>query len=215
MHIEDWGCLGYAEALARQRERVEARMQGEVEDTVIFVEHPPVYTLGARKGAEAHLLWSTEHLQQEGIEVIHTNRGGDITYHGPGQLVVYVIADLSKQRDLHLWLRALESWVIAVLAEYGLSGQRREGLTGIWIGSRKIAALGVAVRQWISYHGLALNVNPQLRHFEGIVPCGIQAHEGTVTSLENELAIAPDLASVKACFTQHLSVIVGQLVGGS
>lgn len=195
--IENWGTLPYMDALERQRQYVSERLEDKRADTLILVEHPPVYTLGARIGSEQHLIWKEAQLKQEGIEVIKTNRGGDITYHGPGQLVAYPIVDLRSQRDLHAWLRLLEDVIINVIATFGINGSRREGKTGIWIDNRKIAAIGVAVRQWITYHGFALNVNPKLEHFTGIVPCGIQNHEGTVTSILAETGNAPDMQVVK------------------
>lgn len=183
----DWGRTRYEDAWRRQEERVAQRIEGSVPDTLIFTEHEPVYTIGMRSGAERHLVWQAAHLAREGIEVVKTNRGGDITYHGPGQVVGYPIVDLGVRRDLHAYLRFLEQVMINAVGALGLAASRRTGKTGIWLGKRKIAAIGVAVRRWVSYHGFALNVNPNLTHFGGIVPCGIAAEEGTVTSLSAEL----------------------------
>lgn len=202
LQTENWGRLPYEEAYERQKERVQARLDGACPDTLVFVEHPPVYTLGARKGAEAHLLWQRAQCIEHGISVVKTNRGGDITYHGPGQLVAYPIVDLRPTCDLHAWLRFLEEVIIAALSTYNLCASRREQLTGIWIEQRKIAAIGVAVRHWITYHGFALNVAPDLEHFSGIIPCGIQSEEGTVTSIQAELGEAPSMKAVTET-TEH------------
>jgi lipoyl(octanoyl) transferase len=194
----DWGRTRYAEAWARQVEQVEARIAGRVSDTLILTEHEPVYTFGLRRGAEAHLVWDETRRQAAGIETVQTNRGGDITYHGPGQIVGYPIVDLSDRRDLHAYLRFLEQVLIDSVGQLGLTAARRDGLTGIWVGDRKIAAIGVAVRRWVAYHGFALNVAPNLEHFAGIVPCGIAASTGTVTSLAAELGRPVTMEEVKA-----------------
>ena len=193
----DWGRTAHPDAAARQIELVARRLSGEIGDTLIFTEHEPVFTVGVRGGAEAHLVWHGEQLAREGIAVVPTNRGGDITYHGPGQIVGYPIVSLAASRDLHAYLRFLEQVLINSLEVLGLPARRRDGLTGIWIGRRKIAAIGVAVRRWVAYHGFALNVSPNLAHFGGIIPCGIAATEGTVTSLVAELGRPIDLAEVK------------------
>lgn len=193
----DWGRTAYNEAWERQKQLVEKRFTGELSDTLIFTEHNPVFTIGLRGGAEENLVWDTEQLAREHIEVVKTNRGGDITYHGPGQIVGYPIVNIERQRDLHRYLRFLEQVMINSLGSLGLAASRREGKTGIWLGQRKIAAIGVAVRRWVTYHGFALNVNTQLSHFDGIVPCGIAATDGSVTSLQAELRRPQDLAEVK------------------
>ena len=185
--ILDWGRTDYRAAWERQQDLVGRRIAGEIGDTLVFTEHEPVFTLGMRSGADAHLIWNAERLAREGVSVVKTNRGGDITYHGPGQLVGYPIVSLASRKDLHAYLRFLEQVLINGLGSLGLAASRREGKTGIWLGSRKIAAIGVAVRRWVAYHGFALNVDPDLAHFSGIVPCGIAAADGTVTSLRAEL----------------------------
>ena len=195
IEIIDWGRTHYDSALDRQRALVGQRLAGMIGDTLVFTEHHPVYTIGRRKNASQHLLWDQAKLDAEGIHVVNTNRGGDITYHGPGQIVGYPIVSLDKKRDLHLYLRTLETIVIRTLATFGLKASRRTGKTGIWLDMRKICAIGVAVQTWISYHGFALNVNPDLNHFSGIVPCGIT--EGSVTSLQKELSEAIDPETVK------------------
>lgn len=195
--VVDWGRTNYDEGRRRQEELVIQRIAGTIGDTLVFTEHEPVFTVGLRQGADAHLVWDPARLQQEGVEVAKTNRGGDITYHGPGQIVGYPIVSLAGRQDLHAYLRFLEQVLIAGVGSLGLVVDRREGKTGIWIGSRKIAALGVAVRRWVAYHGFALNVNVNLAHFDGIVPCGIRATDGTVTSLQAELGRPVDLGEVK------------------
>jgi|TARA_B110000438_G_scaffold300478_1_gene352962 lipoate-protein ligase B len=202
LEIQHWGTVPYPEALERQRALVEKRKSGVIPDQLILLEHPAVYTIGARKDAEKHLIWSTVKAADSGIDIVSTNRGGDITYHGPGQLVVYPIIDLSEKRDLHAYLRNLEEVLIRILGRFDLEGARREGLTGIWCEHRKIAALGVAVKSWITYHGFSLNVDPDLKHFSGIVPCGIAEDEGTVTSMRVELAEAPVWQAVEAAVVQ-------------
>ena len=192
----DWGRTEYEDAFERQKALVDLRRADEAPDTLIFTEHAPVYTIGMRKGADQHLIWNEAQLKAQGVSVIHSNRGGDITYHGPGQIVGYPIISLQERRDLHAYLRDLEEVVIRTLATFGLQSARRDGKTGIWLGERKICAIGVAVRSWVTYHGFALNVNPDMSHFNGIVPCGIT--DGTVTSMQAELGETIDLAIVKA-----------------
>ena len=193
----DWGRTRYVSAWQAQDELVKRRIAGEIGDTLVFTEHEPVFTLGLRSGSEQNLMWPADRLAREGIEVVKTNRGGDITYHGPGQLVGYAIVSLNARRDLHAYLRFLEQVLINSLGSLGLAAARREGKTGIWLDQRKIAAIGVAVKRWVSYHGFALNVQPNLGHFQGIVPCGIASTDGTVTSLAVELGRPVDLSEVK------------------
>ncbi len=207
----DWGRRPYAEAWRAQDDLVARRIAGEIGDTLVFTEHPPVFTIGLRAGADANLIWSAAHLAREGVEVVKTNRGGDITYHGPGQIVGYPIVSLAARKDLHAYLRFLEQVLINTLAAHGLpDATRREGKTGIWLGPRKIAALGVAVRRWVAYHGFALNVSPNLAHFDGIVPCGIAATDGTVTSMAAELGASPDLATVRATLAREFWTLLPQ-----
>ena len=191
----DWGRTHHEEAFRRQQELVAQRVAGTIGDTLVFTEHEPVFTLGVRSGADQHLIWDPAELQRRGIEVVTTNRGGDITYHGPGQVVGYPIISLAPRKDLHAYLRFVEQVLINTVGTFGLVADRRAGKTGIWLGPRKIAAIGVAVKKWTTYHGFALNVNPDLAAFAGIVPCGIT--DGTVTSMQRELGRAVDLAEVK------------------
>ncbi len=196
--LVDWGRTAYEAASQRQADLVGGRIAGTIGDTLVFTEHEPVYTVGLRSGAERNVVWAPDRLTAEGIAVTKTNRGGDITYHGPGQIVGYPIVSLEGRRDLHAYLRLLEQVMINTAGMLGLAAARREGLTGIWLGERKLAAIGVAVRRWVAYHGFALNVNVNLAHFGGIVPCGIDDAQGTVTSLEAELGRPQDLTEVKA-----------------
>ena len=193
----DWGVTHYKDAFEQQLTLVDKRIEGTCEDTLVFTEHHPVFTIGKRKGAIENLVWDMEQLEARGIELSETNRGGDITYHGPGQIVGYSIISLDKKRDLHRYLRDLEQVLINALGCHGLITSRREGKTGIWMKDRKIAAMGVAVKRWVTYHGFALNVNSDLEHFEGIIPCGIAKEDGSVTSMEKELGLRLDLEEVK------------------
>lgn len=194
--VLDWGRTDYATAFERQKALVDDRRADRIGDTLVLTEHDPVYTIGLRKDADQHLVWTEALCAKRGIQIVRTNRGGDITYHGPGQIVGYAILSLRQRKDLHAFLRDIESVAINTLATFGLTTDRREGKTGIWVDTRKICAIGVAVRSWITYHGFALNVNPDLAHFSGIVPCGIT--DGTVTSLQAELGHAIDVDVVKA-----------------
>ncbi len=207
--IEDWGRTAYADAFNRQLERVEQRLDGEIDDTLILTEHESVYTIGARHGAEKHLLLAPDALQANGIQVAKTNRGGDITWHGPGQIVGYPVISLAATRDLHAYLRKIEQLIINVLGSLGLAAARREGMTGIWLDTRKIAAIGVAVKRWVTYHGFALNVNCDLGNFGGIVPCGITPAEGTVTSVATELGQDIDLSEVKRLLATEAEALFG------
>lgn len=203
--VLNWGRTRYQVAQRQQEEWVARRIAGEVGDTLVFTEHEPVFTLGLRAGSEANLVWDAERLTREGVEVVKTNRGGDITYHGPGQIVGYPIVSLALRKDLHAYLRFLEDVLISSVARLGLTATRRDGKTGIWVGPRKIAAIGVAVKRWVAYHGFALNVNAQLAHFGGIIPCGISATDGSVTSLQAELGRTVDLTEVKAVLAAEFS----------
>lgn len=173
------GVVPYGEALEWQRGLARARIEGRLShDVLLFLEHPPVVTLG-RGGGAAHLL------RRDGIEVFEVERGGDVTFHGPGQLVGYPILDLTGyKQDLHWYLRAVEQVLIAALADLGIPAERRPGYTGVWTQGKKIASLGVHVKQWVTWHGFALNVTTDLAQFERIVPCGIPGV--VMTSVEKE-----------------------------
>jgi lipoyl(octanoyl) transferase len=210
----DWGRTRYEAAWRQQEELVAQRIAGTCADTLVFTEHEAVFTIGLRSGAEANLVWNDEQLSREGVEVVKTNRGGDITYHGPGQIVGYPIVSLAPRQDLHEYLRFLEQVLINSVGCLGLAATRREGKTGIWLGKRKVAAIGVAVKRWVTYHGFALNVNSNLAHFGGIVPCGIGAQEGTVTSLQAELGHACDRAEVKTVLAREFWTLFPEFLAG-
>ncbi|HTB07935.1 MAG TPA: lipoyl(octanoyl) transferase LipB [Bacteroidia bacterium] len=176
---------------------------------MIFCEHPHVFTLG-KSGAESNLLINQEQLQKRNIAYYKINRGGDITYHGPGQLVVYPILNLDYFfTDIHRYMRTLEEAVIRMLAEYGIVGERMKGSTGVWLDSdhpgkaRKICAMGVRTSHWVTMHGIALNINPDLQYFTLIVPCGIT--DKAVTSMEKELKHMVSVEEVKSKLKRHLS----------
>lgn len=209
----DWGRTGYADAWRRQEELVARRNAGETGDTLVFTEHEPVFTLGVRSGAEAHLLWDEAELARRGIAVVTTNRGGDITYHGPGQIVGYPIVNLAPRKDLHAYLRFIEQLLINSVGTFGLAAGRRPGKTGIWLGPRKIAAIGIAVKKWTTFHGFALNVNPDLTPFSGIVPCGIT--DGTVTSMAAELGATPSAEEVKRVLALEFWTLLPKFFAGS
>lgn len=210
--VLDWGRTGYADAWQRQEELVVRRNAGEIGDMLVFTEHDPVYTLGVRKGAETHMIWDEAELARRGIAVFKTNRGGDITYHGPGQVVGYPIINLAARKDLHAYLRLLEQVMINTVGTFGLAAARREGKTGIWLGTRKIAAIGVAVKKWTTYHGFALNVDADLAPFGGIVPCGIT--DGTVTSIAAELGRAPAMTEVQQVLAAEFARLLPGFLGG-
>jgi lipoyl(octanoyl) transferase len=197
--------MPYAEALALQRELVEDRRAGRIPDTLLFVEHPHVLTLGVRgDGGRSHILASADALAARGVEVHETGRGGDITYHGPGQIVGYPIVDLKPDRcDVHRYVRDLEEVLIRAVAEYGVTAHRVEGLTGAWVGQDKLAAIGVRIARWITSHGFALNVNTDLDYFSLIVPCGI-ADRG-VTSLSRLLGRTVELGEVEDRIASHFA----------
>jgi lipoyl(octanoyl) transferase len=212
--VLDWGRTAYEPAWRRQEELVVRRIAGEIGDTLVLTEHDPVYTIGLRTGAEANVVWSAEQLAAESIQLVKTNRGGDITYHGPGQLVGYPIVSLELRKDLHAYLRFLEQVLIESVAGFGLVADRRAGKTGIWIETRKVAAIGVAVRRWVTYHGFALNVSANLNHFTGIVPCGISPEDGTVTSLEAELGRAISMDQVKVVVAAKFAQLLPEFLAG-
>ena len=181
--------MEYADAMDRQLQLVEKCIEsGGSENFLLPVEHPPVITLG-RSADQNDILSSGELLKRRGVKVIETNRGGKITFHGPGQLVIYPIVDLrGRGKDLHRYLRELECWIIELLSFIGLEAYTTPPYTGVWAEGGKIASIGIAVRRWIAYHGVALNVNPDMNFFDHIVPCGLQ--EAGMVSLES-LGLAP------------------------
>lgn len=205
------GRVGYLEAARLQHALVRERLAGIAPDTFLFLEHPPVVTLGRGAHAE-HLLAAPGDLATAGAEVWETSRGGDVTYHGPGQLVGYGILDLRQHgRDVGRYLRDLEEALIRVLADWGLAAGRRSGLTGVWAGAGKAAAIGVRAERWITAHGFALNVDPDLGHFGWIVPCGIREYEvtsmGRLLRERGEAGRIPDLHQVAESARRHLGEV--------
>jgi len=192
------GLTRYEDGLARQRERRLAVEAGTAGNALFLLEHEPVVTLG-RNFDPKNLLLAEDTLAAQGIAVAEADRGGDVTYHGPGQLVAYPILDLREWKQSIRWyLRALEQVLIDQLAGYGLTGKRIDGLTGVWVDGAKVAAIGIGIHNWVTYHGIALNVDPDMRHFESIVPCGIG--DKPVTSLRRLLGDPPTMRQVMADF---------------
>jgi lipoate-protein ligase B len=189
--VQNIGRKSYKAVWDLQKEMQQQRINGNIEDTLILVEHDPVYTLG-KNANEDHLLQSRD----ESVEVFNIERGGDITFHGPGQLVGYPILDLSNYKKSVSWyMRTLEQVLIDTLIEFKIIAQRNDGLTGVWVGDEKIAALGVRISRWVTMHGFALNVNPDLSFYDGIIPCGIFDHG--VTSMEQLLGETQNNDNVK------------------
>lgn len=236
--FEDWGLTDYKQAWDRQEEIFGATVKlksdirnhslavvaGEAEEEeiltpnyLIFTEHPHVYTLG-KSGKADHLLLDEEGLKEKEAVYYPINRGGDITYHGPGQIVSYPILDLDNFfTDIHLYLRTLEEAVILTMADFGLKGERYPGYTGVWLDAnneraRKICAMGVRCSRWVTMHGLAFNVNTNLDYFKNIVPCGID--DKAVTSMQLELGQEVDINEVKQILKHHISVLFGMEIIG-
>ena len=213
MEVRRLGRIGYADGLMMQQALVEERRAGRVGDLLLLLEHPHVLTLGVRGDpGPSHILASPDRLTSLGVEVHETGRGGDITYHGPGQIVGYPIVDLRPDRcDVHRYVRDLEEVLIRVAADYGVTASRVEGLTGVWVGANKLAAIGVRVARWITSHGFALNVSTDLSYFNLIVPCGIP--DRGVTSLEQLLGREVDRAEVEDRIAGHFGAVFdGRLV---
>jgi lipoyl(octanoyl) transferase len=208
------GRVEYGDGLRLMDAFARARIGRQLrEDVLLLLEHPPVITLG-RAAKEANIVAPRELLQQKGVELFETNRGGDVTYHGPGQLVGYPILDLKPDRqDVHRYVRDLEEVLIRTLADFGITAGRVQGWTGVWLGqkgdpsARKIAAIGVHISRWVTTHGFALNVSTELDHFNLIVPCGIR--EAGVTSMERELGRPPVPSEVQAAVARHFGEIFG------
>jgi lipoyl(octanoyl) transferase len=207
------GVMGYDEGLDLQRRLVEDRRAGRIADTLLLVEHPAVITLGVRtRGQLSHVLASPDRLEALGVIVRETGRGGDVTYHGPGQLVGYPIFDLRPDRcDVHKYVRDLEGALVAAVGELGVPARRVEGLTGVWTGpagaEEKVAAIGIRISRWITSHGFALNVSADLANFELIVPCGIA--DRRVTSLERLLGRPVPMPAVEDAVVRGLSEVFG------
>jgi len=187
LEVRRLGTVPYAEALDLQTRLVEQRKAGEIPDQLLLLQHPPVVTLGVKTRSDrSHVLATPEALDAQGVEIFETGRGGDVTYHGPGQLVGYPILDLKPDRcDVHQYVRDIEEVMIRMAASFGITAGRSEGLTGAWVGNEKLAAIGVRIARWVTSHGFAFNVTTNLAHFGLIVPCGIT--DKGVTSLEKLL----------------------------
>jgi lipoate-protein ligase B len=191
----DLGKIKYQHAWDIQKKYFELRTLGKLNDILFICEHPHTYTLG-KVAEKTNLLFDQKVLDEKGIEVFEIDRGGDITYHGPGQIVGYAILNLSEwKQDTHLYLRALEEVLINTCSNYGIASTRNNKYTGVWIDNRKICAIGIKVSRWITMHGFAFNVNSDLNMFSGIIPCGITGKE--VTSLSNELQKEINISEVK------------------
>ena len=211
-HTIDLGLIGYAEAWALQKRIVAARKAGAIKDVLLVCEHPHVITQG-RNGKREHLLASEHVLRQKGVEYYETSRGGDITYHGPGQLVGYTILNLGAiRRDVVWYVRMLEEAMIRATSEFGITAERVAGKTGIWVKSgdteEKLAAIGVHISRWVTSHGFAYNVSTDLRYFDLIVPCGIADRKATL--LEKLLGRTVEQEEVAPRIARHLGELFGR-----
>jgi lipoyl(octanoyl) transferase len=211
--VERLGRVAYAEALRIQEARVEARKACRIPDTLLLLEHDPVFTLG-RNARPENLLVPPSVLESRGFALFETGRGGDVTYHGPGQVVGYPILELPPdRRDVHRYVRDLEEVLIRTLAHYGVTGSRIPGLTGVWVGDEKVAAIGVRISRWVTSHGFALNVTNDLSPFGLVVPCGIR--EKGVTSLARLLADPPETGDVMTLLGEHLAGVFARSLAPS
>ena len=201
-NILDLGKSHYNDAWKLQKRLQSQRISGQIDDQLLLVEHFPVYTLGKNTPRE-HLLTK----ESDNISIIQTDRGGDITFHGPGQLVGYPILDLNQyKRSITWYMRELEQLIIDVLKEYDINAERKKGLTGVWVKGKKIAALGVRISKWVTMHGFSLNINPDLKYYQGIIPCGIT--EYGVTSMANLLNDdVPNMSEIKYTLVKHFIAI--------
>ncbi|SUZ81141.1 uncharacterized protein METZ01_LOCUS33995 [marine metagenome] len=201
-NILDLGKSHYNDAWELQKRLQSQRISGQIDDQLLLVEHFPVYTLGKNTPKE-HLLTK----ESDNISIIQTDRGGDITFHGPGQLVGYPILDLNQyKRSISWYMRELEQLIIDVLKEYDINAGRKKGLTGVWVKGKKIAALGVRISKWVTMHGFSLNINPDLKYYQGIIPCGIT--EYGVTSMADLLNDdVPNMSEIKDTLVKHFIAI--------
>ena len=206
LEVRRLGLVPYEEALDLQKVLVEARRAGRVSNLLILLQHPPVITLGVRRDSRSHVTASEGQLAMHGIEVHEAGRGGDVTYHGPGQIVGYPILDLRPDRcDVHRYVRDLEEVMIRVCADYGVAAQRVSGLSGAWVGTEKIGAVGVRISRWVTSHGFAFNVNTRLEDFQLIVPCGIT--DRGVTSLGKLLGQNLSIEEVEDRFIRRFAEV--------
>jgi lipoyl(octanoyl) transferase len=207
LSVRRLGRIGYADGVELQQALVQQRLAGEIADTLLIVEHPPVITLGVKtRGNRAHVRADAGALAAQGVEVHETGRGGDVTFHGPGQLVGYPIIDLKPDRqDVHRYVRDLEDVLIRVAAGFGIEAGRVQGFSGAWVGDRKLAAIGVRISRWVTSHGFALNVTTDLSGFDLIVPCGIT--DRGVTSLSALLGRDVPMAEVEPAVVTHFAAV--------
>ncbi|HAD76013.1 MAG TPA: lipoyl(octanoyl) transferase [Gemmatimonadetes bacterium] len=211
LEVQDLGLVPYAEALALQSDLVGRRRAGDIPDQLLLLQHPHVITLGTAS-SRAHIVADQSRLQELGIDLVDVGRGGDVTYHGPGQLVGYPILDLKPDRkDVHRYLRDLESVLVHTLGEMGIQGEPVPDLTGVWVDGRKVAAIGVRISSgWITSHGFALNVSNDLSFFETIVPCGIQ--DVSVTSVSQELGRPVGVPDILGIVSRAFSEVFGRSI---
>jgi lipoyl(octanoyl) transferase len=207
LEVRRLGVVGYEDALALQRSLVEERKAGRITDLLLLLQHPAVITVGVKgDGGRSNIVASDSRLSELGIAIHETGRGGDVTYHGPGQIVGYPILDLKPDRpDVHRYVRDIEEMMIRVCADYGVAAGRITGLTGTWVGADKIGAIGVRISRWVTSHGFAFNVGTDLDRFRLIVPCGIADYG--VTSLERATGRAVDIVEVEAALAQRFGEV--------
>jgi lipoyl(octanoyl) transferase len=206
--LTDLGRVRYAEAMEMQHRLVEQRKRGEIPDQLLIVEHPHVVTLG-RNAHMANVLASPAVLERAGIEMHASDRGGDVTYHGPGQIVGYPIVDLREwKRDVGAYLRALEQVLIETLREFGITGSRVAGATGVWVDGAKVAAMGVHISRWVTSHGFALNVDPDLDYFRYIVPCGLEQPVTSMRALGSSAGREEVVAAIAAAFAKVFGRVI-------
>ncbi|MGD1102384.1 MAG: lipoyl(octanoyl) transferase LipB [Terriglobia bacterium] len=207
LHLEQLGFVDYAAALELQKEKVGQRKAGAIPDTLLLLEHPHVYTLG-RNARRENMLVSAEWLASRGAQVFQIDRGGDVTYHGPGQLVGYPILDLTQhRRDVSWYMRSLEEVFIRTARDFGIEAERSPGAAGVWVGNDKLTAMGVHLSRWVTSHGFAMNVNTDLSYFEWIIPCGLPGKG--VTSLAKLLGRAVKMEEVAERVVEHFGVVFG------
>jgi len=210
LHVHRLGRVSYERAHELQQQLVDARARGDVADTLLLLEHDPVITLG-RGTKPGHVLAGDDELERLGVGLHETGRGGDVTYHGPGQLVAYPIVDLKPDRcDVRRYVRDLEETMLRVCADYGVEAGRIDGCTGAWVGKRKIGAIGVRISRWVTMHGFALNVTTRLSDFELIVPCGIR--DKGVTSLALELGRDVPMQEVEQAAARHFGEVMERVI---
>ncbi|MDC7227115.1 MAG: lipoyl(octanoyl) transferase LipB [Spirochaetales bacterium] len=209
INLVDLGRMSYGQALKIQKAAVDSVREGIIDGTFFLVEHPPVLTMG-RRAERSNILASNDVLKSEGVELFDIERGGDVTYHGPGQIVGYPVLDLTKfDKDLHKYVADIEEVFVRLLHnEYGIETKKDKGkYTGVYIDNRKITAIGIAVRKWISFHGFAFNVSTNLKHFDWIIPCGLS--DRSVTSLELETGLSQNFSRVKKLTAEYFEKVFG------